>query len=238
MPDMRVQILHTGGHYPRFVRGYLKKQGAPVEDFEIEADDEAAMDDPSALLPDSLGECDVLIAIAVPGGILRALPEILADSGCGALIVPVEDPQWVRPGLQRQLERLCAEVGVECAVPTPFCALTPRGEMVAAFCDQYAVGRPRVDIHAEDGIVTSVDCHRSAPCGLTEWVAKKLPDTPLDEVIEQVKVLHHGRPCMASMVLVPERGDTLMHLSLDILKRAFRNALRRARGDSVIKNAP
>lgn len=209
-----------------------------MEDFEIEADDEAAMDDPSALLPDSLGECDVLIAIAVPGGILRALPEILADSGCGALIVPVEDPQWVRPGLQRQLERLCAEVGVECAVPTPFCALTPRGEMVAAFCDQYAVGRPRVDIHAEDGIVTSVDCHRSAPCGLTEWVAKKLPDTPLDEVIEQVKVLHHGRPCMASMVLVPERGDTLMHLSLDILKRAFRNALRRARGDSVIKNAP
>jgi hypothetical protein len=238
MAEMSVQILHTGGHYRRYVEGFLKTRGARVESLEISDDENVALDDAPEILPESVGECDILIAIAVPPGVLRALPEILSDAPCRGLIIPVEDPNWVRPGLQRQMERLCGEQDIECAVPMPFCSLVPRSDALREFCDRYSVGRPRVDLQIEDGEVVSVECHSGAACGLTHAVARQLPGTPAEEVIEEVKKLHHGRPCMASMVLVPQRGDTLMHVSLDIIKRAFKNALRRARGESVLKNPP
>lgn len=238
MAEMSVQILHTGGHYPRYVEGFLKIQGARVESLEISDDEDAALDNAPEILPESVGDCDVLIAIHVPPGILRALPEILADRPCRAVIIPVEDPDWVRPGLQRQMEHLLGQEGIECAVPMPFCALVPQSEALQEFCDRYSIGRPRVDVEIDDGVVSSVVCHSGAACGLTHAVAKQLPGTPVDEVIEKVKVLHHTRPCMASMVLVPRLGDTLMHLSLDFIKSAFRNALRRARGESILKNPP
>ena len=233
-----VQILHTGGHYPALVEEHLRSQGAPVTTHQLSADSFQTLDDPEQYLPRELGEADVVIAIALPPGLITALPPFLADTRCRALLVPVEDPTWVRPGLERQLQGLCKAAGMECAVSMPFCALAGGGEVIGAFCKQYRVGRPRLEIEVSDGLVTTARCVQGAPCGLTHWVAERLPGTAIEEVVERAKVLHHSRPCMASMALLRESGDTLMHVSLDIMKRAAASAVRRVQGDSVIRNRP
>jgi len=238
MAHPSVAILHTGGHYPRLVEEYLRSQGAEVTAYELSVDPAEAVDDPQQYLPPKLGETEVLIAVALPAGIITALPRLLTGTNCRALIVPVEDPGWVRPGLERQLHGMCKEVGIECAVPMPFCALTGTGEVIRAFCDDYRVGRPRVELEIADGVVTEARCLRSAPCGLTQWVVGQLAGTSVDEVIQRAQTLHHGRPCMASMALLRGLGDTLMHVSLDILKRTFNSALRRAQGGSVVCRRP
>jgi len=116
MQHPSVQILHTGGHYPGLVEDYLRSQGAPVTTHELPADSFQTLDDPERCLPRELGQADVVIAIALPPGIVTALPHSLADTQCRALLVPIEDPAWVRPGLERQLQGLCKAAGIAHAV--------------------------------------------------------------------------------------------------------------------------
>lgn len=238
MPDLSVTILHSGGHYPELVEEYLSREGGPVTSAQVRVDDFEAIDSAASVLPSGFDQAEVLIAIALPDGILAALPPLLADTPCRALLVPVEDPSWVRPGLERQLQGLCRSAGLECAVPMPFCSLTGTGDVISRFCEQYRAGRPRVELELSDDVVTEVRCLRSTPCGLTLWLAEQIGGTPVDKLLERAQTLHHARPCMASMALVRDLGDTLMHVSLDILKRAFSSALRRAQGGSVIRMGP
>jgi hypothetical protein len=84
------------------------------------------------------------------------------------------------------------------------------------------------------GTLTDVHCLRGSPCGLTHWVADQLAGLPLEEVLTKAKVCHHARPCLASMALVPETGDTLMHASVDILMAAVAKALKQAQGGRLI----
>ncbi len=238
MEPISVQILHTGGHYPGFVEEYLRSRGAPVESRLVSGEAAQAVDEPEACLPETLGEADVVIAVALPAPLLAALPELLAEKRCQALIIPVEDPAWLRPGPALQLERACQGLGLECAVPVPFCVLSPSGETIAEFCRQYHIGRPRLEVTEGNGLLTEVRCKRGSPCGLTHWVAEELVGTPVGEVEQQVKVLHHARPCLASMALVPETGDTLMHASMHILTAAVGKAVRQARGSGLIGPRP
>jgi hypothetical protein len=238
MDPIAVHILHTGGHFPRLLGEYLRNQGAPVEAFEVPADCPEGVDHPAECLPAQLGQAEVVIAIGLPAPLLTALPELLAGTGCRALVVPVEDQRTLRPGPAMQLERACQAAGLECAIPVPFCAYVPSTATMIRFCEQYAVGRPRLEMTAEGDTVTEVRCLRGSPCGLTHWVAEQLRGAPVGEVEHRAKVLHHGRPCLASMALVPETGDTLMHTSVDILMRAVSKALRQAQGHSLICRQP
>lgn len=238
MAPISVQILHTGGHYPAFVEEYLRSRGAPVESYLVGGEAVQTVDDPERCFPEELGEAEVVIAVALPPPLLAALPELLAGRRCRALIVPVEDPAWLRPGPALQLERACQAVGLECAVPVPFCVLSPSGETIAEFCRQYEIGRPRLEVTEGNDLLTEVRCTRGAPCGLTHWVAEALVGTPVEEVEQQVKILHHARPCLASMALVPETGDTLMHASMHILTAAAGKAVRQARGNGLIGPRP
>ena len=233
-----VDILHTGGYYPAFVEEYLRSQNAPVNSYEISADAFATLDRPEEALPEGLGRGRVVIAIALPPGVLTALPGVLAGTQCGALLVPVEDPNWVRPGLGLQVQRLCREAGLERAVSAPFCSLVPSGEVIREFCEQYRIGRPWFKVSVADGQVTKSACLRGAPCGLTHWLAEQLPGTPAEELVERAQTLHHARPCLASMALVPELRDTLMHVSVNMVKQAIANALRRTEGSSAAQDWP
>lgn len=235
---LSVEILHTGGRYPELVEEHLRAQGAPVTAHLLAPEGAEALDRPEEALPSGVGQAEVVIAIALPSGVLTALPEVLAQGGGKALLVPIEDPEWVGPGLARQLQRLCQEAGIEFAAPMPFCALTPAGETTSRFCEQYQVGQPRLQLEVVEGTVSVARCLRGAPCGLTHWVTQQLVGVPADQVVERAQVLHHTRPCLASMALVPGLGDTVMHLSVDLIKRAVANALRRAQGGSVLSQRP
>lgn len=238
MKPVSVEILHTGGHYPARVAEYLHGQGAPVTSQLLSGEASEAVDEPERWLPGELSGAEVVIAIALPAGLLVALPRVLTGTDSRALLIPIECPTWVQPGLVLQVQRLCQKAGLEFAAPMPFCALTPSGTTIRRFCDQYGLGRPRLEMKIADGIVTEARCLRGAPCGLTHWVAAQLSGIPRDDVVERAQTLHHSRPCLASMVLVPELRDTLMHHSVDLIKQATSKALQRAQGSSVIKQRP
>jgi hypothetical protein len=238
MEPISVQILHTGGYYPRMLEEYLHDQGAPIRSYLVPADSPEAVDEPEQCLPAELGQAEVVIAVGLPAPLLTALPGLLAGTACRALLAPVEDPGALRPGPALALERACAAAGLECAIPVPFCAFVPSTPTITRFCEQYAVGRPRLEMTARDGTVTEIRCLRGSPCGLTHWVAEQLVGASVEEIEHRAKVLHHARPCLASMALVPETGDTLMHSSVDILMRAVSKALRQAQGGSLICRQP
>jgi hypothetical protein len=46
-----------------------------------------------------------------------------------------------------------------------------------------------------------------------------------DSLIEKAGTLHHSYPCLASMSLDPETGDTVMHASLYLMRDQVRKAL-------------
>jgi hypothetical protein len=49
-----------------------------------------------------------------------------------------------------------------------------------------------------------------------------------EDVVQAAGVLHHTFPCMASMAMVEELGDTLMHESIRMVKGGVQKALEAA----------
>jgi len=188
------------------------------------------VDYPREFLPEETGQADVTIAVHLHHDLLAELPALISESEGRALIVPIENPTWVRPGLIRQIIRDCDKLGVEVAFPEPFCTLRPATPAIKQFCDEYRVGYPELELVITDGVVTEVHCVRSAPCGLTEWAAERLVGTEAGEaLVVKARTLHHSRPCLASMTMVPPMEDTLMHKSLFLFEDVVRQALTTAR---------
>jgi thymidylate synthase len=226
---LSVAVVHPGGHYPVRVLEYLQtRSGARVTSLPVPAnlpldldEDEAA-----AMLPPEVAAAEVVIALDLHPGLLAELPYAMGKGAGQALLAPREDPGWVRPGLMNQVTRGCARFGIENAFPKPFCALEPRTPIITQFAEEYGVGRHRLQVRCEDGLIAAAECLTGSACGLTEWVAQQLVGQPCDDTLARTAVeLLHFRPCLATMVLDAETGDTVMHRAIAIMEAAGREAL-------------
>ncbi len=229
---LSVHILHTSGYFWQRLAEHLQSQsaGGEVSVSELPKQLPMIVDYPRQFLPQRTAEADVTIAVHLHHDLLAELPALLSEAGGRALIVPVENPNWVRPGLMGQISRDCDKFDVEVAFPEPFCTLHPATPAIKQFCDEYRVGRPQLELVITEGVVTEACCTRSVPCGLTEWAVERLVGTEADEtLIEKANTLHHSRPCLASMTMVPPMDDTLMHKSLFVFEDVVRQALAAAR---------
>ena len=56
-------------------------------------------------------------------------------------------------------------------------------------------------------------------------MAELLTGASVDEAIEAGGLHHHHYPCQASMGIDPQYGDTLLHVSGNIMKDALKDAL-------------
>jgi hypothetical protein len=187
------------------------------------------LDDAAEFLPAGLGAGDVIIAINIHPELLLEIPHLVGGGTVRALIAPIEDPNWVKPGLQRQVTQACAQHGIESAFPKPFCSLEPSAPAIREFCEQYGVGVPTFKLTLAQGKVTAAQVVRGSPCGLTRFVAEKLVGLPADASLpEKAGQFHHAYPCLASMNLDPETGETVMHASLYLLRDRVAQALREA----------
>ncbi|MBM4324649.1 MAG: thymidylate synthase, partial [Deltaproteobacteria bacterium] len=79
----------------------------------------------------------------------------------------------------------------------------------------------------ENEKVKEVRVIRDAPCGNTRYVAKHLIGTHMRDAVENSGILHHNHPCMATMVMDAELGDTLMHHAGLQVKLAVDEAIKR-----------
>lgn len=194
------------------------------------------IDDPKGYMPKKLPSADLCVATGLHKDLLLELPLQLEEFGIRALIVPIEDFNEVPSGLKKQVEEKCRDLGLENAFPKPFCSLVPTDDkqIISRFAKKQ-VGRPRLKIstttRGKSEVIESVVVERSAPCGSTWYVAKKLVGTPVDSEIlyDVIAKAHHSYPCTATMNIDPESKEPILHLGGYIVREEVEKALKSAK---------
>lgn len=173
------------------------------------------IDDPADYLPAELEPHDVTIVVNVHEDLLLSLPALAKAAGSQAIIVPQDDTAWLSPGVRRQTQRICDELGLECAFPKPACALDAREDqaVIREFQDVYRIGKPKIVIQSRDGVIREARVVQSAPCGNTYYVAYNLAGNEIGPDLNErvVSKYWHSFPCVGSMLTDPELGDSILH---------------------------
>lgn len=189
------------------------------------------IDYPEEHLPDSLPRADLILSFAEHKGVAELLPEIARMTGARAVLAPIDNESWLPRGLARQLRGWLGKQGVSCVTPKPLCSLTmesydlgrrQRVRYQDAFIAEFAryFGRPAFEIQVDPHSRTIMDVKvkRDALCGCARYVAERLVGFSVEEAEQEAGMLHHHYPCLASMGIDSDYGDTLMHVSGNILR--------------------
>lgn len=185
------------------------------------------LDEPERCLPKRIPKSDLVLSIGLPAGVSSILPLIVEKANAKALLVPISNPAWIPPGLQKQIEREIVELGAESAFPRPFCSLEETGSRyLDAFTKRF--GKPRLEVDLEEGKIMKVEVKRGAPCGSTRFVAERIRGLNIRKAVHEAGFALHNYPCLASMQNDPMLGDTSMHIAGYIIKDATRRALSQA----------
>lgn len=185
------------------------------------------LDDPAGLLGGELPPHEATVAINVHQEILLALPDLAFRAGSRVIIAPSEAPGWVSRWVRGEVRKACRRLGMGCAFPKPFCSLAPGiHPAVDEFMEHFRIGYPRLQLELGEGYIKEARVLRSAPCGNTYYVAFNLRGAPLDaSVAEVVAKYWHSFPCVASMEVDRELGETILHMGGFMHYRAVQEAL-------------
>jgi hypothetical protein len=189
------------------------------------------IDYPEDFLPQSLPLADLILSFGEHKGIAELLPDIAKMTGAKAVLASIDSETWLPRGLARQLRGWLEKMGVACATPKPLCSLTEtdfgvtrrqRIQYQDPYISEFAryFGKPELDltIDPETRLIVSAKVQRDAVCGCARYVAEGLIGISADEAEEKAGLLHHHFPCLASMGKDVDFGDTLMHVSGNVLK--------------------
>jgi len=183
-------------------------------------------DNPQDYLPKNPPRCDVILSIGIHVDLASALPLLAQQTAAKAVIVPVEDPKWMSRGLQGQLDKELAEMGVESAFPKPFCSLEETARpMIDSFINEVKIGRPVMRINLKGSRIMDVEVLRSAPCGSTWYIAEQIKNAPILGLEERIALAHHSYPCTASMEYDPVLKEKILHKGGYMAREAVKKAI-------------
>lgn len=226
---MKILILYQGDYGKRFwenisahapeawdVKGYHYTKKIPTFVEEL-----------SDYLPQNLPPCDLLLSVQEHPVVAEMIPLFIKEIGARAVIAPIDNKAYLTSGLARQLRKKLETMGIEFLYPMTFCTLSEKmtqNDLVLQFLKYF--GKPKVEIEFENEKVKEVNVLRDAPCGNTRYVAKHLIGTHIKDAVEHSGILHHNHPCMATMTMDAEIGDTLMHHAGLQVKLAVEEAIK------------
>lgn len=230
---MRILAIISGDYGLRHVSN-IRSHAPPhwlVETWHAPAIFPPVIDYPEDYLPPVFPKADLICSFAEHRGVAELLPDIARMSGAKAVLAPIDSEAWLPRGLARQLREWLERMGVACATPKPLCSLTESDYALTrrqriAYLDSHiaefarSFGQPELilQIDPTSRTITSVKLKRDAVCGCARFVAEKLVGLSVDEAEVQAGLAHHHFPCLASMGKDVDFGDTLMHVSGNILK--------------------
>lgn len=197
----------------------------------------AFIDNADEHMPKKIPKADLCVASGLHKDLLLELPNRLHGAGVKGLIVPIEDFVEVPAGLRRQVEEKCQELGLESAFPKPFCSLEPSENKptISRCVTELRIGKPVLEIStAKKGkceVIEAAVVRRSAPCGSTWYVARKLTgvETEKETLYDAIAKAHHSYPCTATMGVDPESKEPILHLGGFTIREAVEKALERNR---------
>ncbi|MHA1786231.1 MAG: DUF166 domain-containing protein [Candidatus Helarchaeota archaeon] len=194
---------------------YGSKADAIIGLYQFPSDLPEMIEEPEEYFPKDVPKVDVLVAIGIHQDILSEIPELMEMQGIPALIVPVENGDWLPFGLQKQLERSLNEKGLEYAFPRPFCALDyGKFDKINEFIDYFKIGKPIVELKTIDDDIVKGKVIRSSPCGCAWYVVRQLVFRNDEEgtLEEKISKAHHAYPCNASMKVDPVLKEQTLHV--------------------------
>jgi hypothetical protein len=222
------------GEYGRRIVKNIRENGPQewaVEMWPAPASLPPTIEDPAEYLPSSLPRADLILMLTDKPGAVQLLPEVALMTGAQGAIVAVYDPLALPPGLLNQVRTWLNDIGVTSAFPKPLCSLTRKtynvGPKITEYFDgpiaefAHHFGQPLFKIQTDvvKGVVSEVKVLRDSLCGCAHYVAENLIGLSVDRVEYKAGILHHHFPCLASMSMDADYGDTLMNVSGHILRR-------------------
>jgi hypothetical protein len=206
------------------------------------------IEDPEDYLPKNLPPVDFLLVIGIHQDLLSGLPSYLKDSNIKAVIIPVEDPKWVPPGLQVQVLEEFEKFDIQVTFPKPFCSLnkiqneynkvgfnmTRNHIFIDEFIDYFKIGYPIVSfLLSKDGeSIEDVCVIQSAPCGSTYYICQQLKSKYFKNgksgnlsLNERISKAHHAYPCNASMDQDSILKDSILHVGGYLVRNSIRKEL-------------
>ncbi len=230
---MRILAIVSGEYGRRHVANIRAHAPADwsIEMWQAPAVLPPVIDYPEDHLPTRLPAADLILAFGEHPGIAELIPEVARMTGAQAVIAAVDNEAWLPRGLARQLRGWLADMGVACVTPKPLCSLTKHDygtrrreriayehPLIAEFARHFGQPQLRIEVDPETRTITAVEVVRDTVCGCARYVAERLVGVSVDEAEYQAGMLHHHYPCLASMGKDPDFGDTLMHISGNLMK--------------------
>jgi hypothetical protein len=189
------------------------------------------IDYPEDFLPDTLPPTDLILSFGEHPGVAELLPGIVRMTGARAVIAAVDSEAWLPRGLARQLRGWLQDMGVVCVTPKPLCSLTDThysigrrqqieydDPLIAEFARHFGQPDLLITVDPISRRITSAEVLRDSVCGCARYVAQRLVGVSVDDAEQEAGLLHHHYPCLASMGVDTDYGDTLMHISGNLLK--------------------
>lgn len=195
------------------------------------------IDNPEKYMPKKIPKADLCITSGLHKDLLLELPYYVQKAEMKGMIIPIEDFAEVPSGLKKQIEERCDNLGLESAFPKPFCSLeqSENKPIISKFVSELKVGRPLIEIStAKTGkreVIDSAIVRRSAPCGSTWYVARKLMGVDIRREIlyDAIAKAHHSYPCTATMNVDPELKEPILHIGGYIIRGEVEKALNLAK---------
>jgi len=189
------------------------------------------IDYPEEFIPPNLPAADLILSFAEHKGVAELIPDIAKVTGAKAVVASVDNENYLPRGLARQLRGWLEKINVACATPKPLCSLSEtdywvtrrqrleyHSPIIAEFAKYFGKPEFSITVDPQSRMITSVDVKRDAVCGCARFVAERLIGISVEEAEFVAGMAHHHYPCLASMGKDVDFGDTLMHVSGNIMR--------------------
>lgn len=230
---MRILAIISGEYGQRHVDNVRRHGPAEwtIEVWQAPKTFPLVIDYPEDYVPGTLPPADLILSFAEHKGVAELLPEIAQMTGARAVIAAIDSEAWLPRGLARQLRGWLEKMDVAVATPKPLCSLTEThfgstrrlqipydDPTIAEFARYFGKPELRLTVDPDTRCITAAEVDRDAVCGCARYAAEGLIGISADEAEEKAGLLHHHFPCLASMGIDSDFGDTLMHISGNVLR--------------------
>jgi len=230
---MRILAVITGEYGERHVSNVRKHapEAWTIEQWRAPSQYPIVIDYPDEYVPADLPPADLILSFPEVAAVAELIPDVVKLTGASAVIAAVDNEAWLPRGLARQLRGWLERKGVVCATPKPLCSLTEtdygvarrqrmpyEDPLISEFARYFGQPNLRLRVDPDSRTIAEVEVIRDAACGCARYVAENLVGISADDAEEKAGLQHHHYPCLASMGIDVDFGDTLMHVSGHVLR--------------------
>jgi len=227
---MKILVLTQGFHGERIVRNLRtirEWNGNEVKLPHIEL--ETALDEPEIVEMEGLEDCDILLLAYEENTVPLLIPTMTERIDVKSIIVAVDNPRLVGTGLENLLKYELKKRDITCIFARPLCSLTPCGDKYIDEFTKY-FGRPSLKITLDETTrtISSIRVKRSAPCGSTYFVARKLVGVGIDYAERRAAILLQCYPRLATHDVDPVLKERTIDCAAHLIANAVRDAVESA----------